>query len=83
MYRGTWVAFAVIGLIIIGVVVALAYHPDGHVTETSQTTSASSAMNDSSAGSSIGQSNKALPSTPAKGWPCLYPMSSASCPAYN
>jgi hypothetical protein len=78
MDRGT--ASAVIGLIVVGVVVALAYRPGGHVTQISQMTSPS----DSSASSSIGQSGKALPSkTPTKGWPCLYPMSSASCPAYN
>jgi hypothetical protein len=78
MDRGTWVAFAVIGLIIVGAAVALGYRPGGDATHTSQMMSPSSTMNDSSAGSSIGPSK-----TRAKGWPCLYPMSSASCPAYN
>jgi hypothetical protein len=58
--RGVWVAFAIIGLIIVGVfVVALPFHPSGHATQTSQMTSPSSA-NDSSAGSSLGQRGKAL-----------------------
>jgi hypothetical protein len=63
--RGMWVAFAIIGLFIVGVfVAALTYHPSGHRTQIGQMTSPSPAMSDSSAGGSTGQSGQALPMVP-------------------
>jgi hypothetical protein len=62
--RGVWIAFAIIGFIIVGVfVIALAFHPSGRVTQTGQVTPPP-AMNDSSAGGSTGQSGQALPTVP-------------------
>jgi hypothetical protein len=70
MDRGMWVAFAIIAILVVGVV-ALTYHPGGQVTQTGQVTQPP-AMNDSSAGSSTGQIGKALPSqTPAKSAPSV------------
>jgi hypothetical protein len=69
MDRGMWVAFAIIAVLVVGVV-ALTYHPSGHVTQAGQMTSSPPAMNDSSAGTSTGQSGQALPTqTPAKSAP--------------
>jgi hypothetical protein len=69
MDRGMWVAFAIIAILVVGVV-ALTYHPGGHVTQTGQVTSPPPALNDSATGNSAGQSGKALPSqTPAKSAP--------------
>jgi hypothetical protein len=65
MDRDNWYVFVFIGIIIIGVfVVALAFRPSGHMTQTGQMTSPSSAMSDSSTGSSTGESGKALPTVP-------------------
>jgi hypothetical protein len=68
MNRDNWYVFVIGGLIIVGVVIALAYHPSGRGTGQKSSQLPPPAMNDSSAGSSTGQSGKALPSqTPAKG----------------
>jgi hypothetical protein len=62
-----WLVLVIIALIVIGVVVLIS--PGNHVT-TGQVLQSPPAMSDSSAGSSTGESGKALPTqTPAKSAP--------------